>query len=73
MSAIKGISIGTEVLEALSLSEQNVTSIDLHIRMDEAVEIRIVKYAKLEDIKKLLKVIKRYQLIDVSRKEEKDE
>lgn len=70
MITVKGIDIGVELCEVLGLSEQDVISVDIHIRTDEAVEIKIVKFAQLADVKEVIKLISKYQLIEITTNDE---
>lgn len=66
MSAIIGKAIGKEVIEALKLPLPT-QSVDLRIAYNEIVTATVTYHVQEEDARKLLKVLAKYELHEVSR------
>jgi hypothetical protein len=65
MAAIIGLSIGKEVIDALKLP-QRTQSVDLRIAYNEVVTATVTYHVQEEDARKLLKVLAKYELHEVS-------
>lgn len=66
MAAITGMQIGKEVIEALKVPPRT-QSVDLRIAYNEIVTATVTYHVLEEDARKILKVLAKYELHEVSR------
>lgn len=59
MAVTSGIVIGQELCKALEIDIENVYSIDLSVKADDAVRVIIDKYVTKEQMGKVIKVLEK--------------
>ena len=57
-AAINGIDIGVEICEALNISTENVTNINLDIPANDVVMLTVTRHATKEQVNKIKEIIK---------------
>jgi hypothetical protein len=55
-------SVCKEVCDALGL--KNVRKLDLHMSVDDVVIVKVEYYPEINDIEKLVPILKKYQLVE---------
>ena len=62
MGVVSGFQLGREICATLGVSTEEVSSININIPADGAVEVVITRYVGSKEVDKLIEVISKYEL-----------
>lgn len=60
--------INVEIAKALGIEADNIQSVTLRMRAGEIVSVDMLYFPKKEDLKKLIPVLMKYQLVEKKKK-----